>query len=245
MPEKHPARLPRTLAAGLTLAASVALLLGTASTAAAAEGAAYDSITITAAPLTVAVGDSVTVTASATGLVDAYAYDLDLAYDPALLTFVADSDVTPAGGFATATDEGGRVSVVATRLGTSPGLTGDQVLVTLTFTAIAPGTADITMSEGRVVDSAGTASAIDAAGLAASVEITADEDTGSASAGTTGNGTASGTGSVGGDPVNAGGGTGPLATTGADAAPWLIAGSIAAVAIVSGAALMLARRRTR
>lgn len=241
MPEKPPARVPRTLAASLTLAASAILLIGTANPAA-ADGPGYDTLTITAAPASVSVGDTVTVTASATGLVDAYAYDLDIEYDPALLSFTAGSELLPAGGFGTATDDGARVSVVATRLGTSPGLTGDQTLVTLTFTAIAPGQAEIAVSEGQLVDSTGSATAVDSEGLTAAVEIAADEDTGSGSTDASGNGAGSG----GADPIGTGGGsTGSLATTGADAAPWLIAGGVAVVLVAGGAALMIVRRRTR
>src|SRR6218665_1322962 len=187
MPKKPPARIPRRHATSLTLAASALLFFVAAPAASAAvDGAGYDSIVVTAEPESVSVGDTITVTAVATGLVDAYAYDLDLSFDPALIAFDSDSEITPAGGFGSAAADAGTLSVVGTRLGTSPGLTGTQTLVTLTFTALAPGTTEIALSSGRLVDAEGTAAEIDTTSeaLSAAIEITALDGSGAASGST-------------------------------------------------------------
>lgn len=246
----------RTLASGVAFTAAAFLALGTASSASAVVvPVAYETATLTAAPTTVSIGDTVTVTAVFTGLVDAYAYELDIAYDPELLAFVADSEVLPAGGFGSATDSGDDVAVAATRLGTSPGLTGTQTLVTLSFTALEAGDASIEIASGRIVDSSTAPSTVDvaAASTATTVEIAADEDSGPGD----GDGGSDG-GSDGGDPdPDPGSGSGPdsgagegsstdgsLAVTGADAAPWLILAAGAIAAIAAGTVITL-RRRTR
>lgn len=254
MPEIPPARFRRmrTLVSGVAFTAATLLALGTASSASAVVVPdAYETATLTAAPTSVSVGDTVTVSAVFTGLVDAYAYELDIAYDTELLAFVADSDVLPSGGFGSATDSGTEIAVTATRLGTSPGLTGTQTLVTLTFTALEPGNASLDIASGRIVDSNGQPAPVDAAAASTStsVEITADEDTepgpggGGSDGGSDGGDpdTGSGSGSGSGDAAPT---DGSLAVTGADAAPWLILGAAAIAAIAAGT-LITVRRRTR
>jgi LPXTG-motif cell wall-anchored protein len=250
MPENSPARIPRILIPSATLAAAALVILGTAAPASAAEGLAYDTLTVSAEPLEVSVGQTVTVTAAATGLVDAYAYDLDISYDPALLAFVDSSEVTPDGGFGSASDDGSSVAVVATRLGTSPGLAGDQTLVTLTFTALAAGDAEIALTSGQFVDSSGAATEVDATAetLLSTVVITADEETGGGSAEGSAEGSADADGTDGsGEQPTTGSNTedGSLATTGGDAATWLLVGGAAAVVVLAGSALLVIRRRTR
>ena len=255
MPENPPARSDRRRSAGLALAVSSLLVLASAPPAAAAEGG-YETLTITAEPSTVAVGDVVTVTARATGVVDASAYQLAFSYDDDLLAPVEDGGVLPAGGFGTVTGTaagtgaGPTVSAVSTRLGTSPGLTGDQTLVTFRFTARSAGTADIALSSGSLIDAAGAASPVDtgAAGLVSRVTVTGRTDPGPGTDPGTDPGAGPGTG-TGGGGTGAGGSAGAasgsgLAGTGADAAPWLIAGALAAAAAVAGGVLVL-RRRSR
>lgn len=253
MPETPPPRRSRLVTASVTLAASGLLILGTAGPAAAViVSPAYESLVLTAAPDAVSVGDTVTVTASASALADAYAYDLDIAYDPALLSFVADSEVVPEGGFGSSSDDGDSVSVVATRLGTSPGLTGDHDLVTLTFTAIAPGDAAITLSAGEIIDSAGASTPVDTESdtLSATVVITADEEEGAADASGPGDGSAAdGSGTGGSTPTPAAEqtpstGDGSLASTGADATVWWLVGAAALVAVAAGSVVAV-RRKTR
>lgn len=206
---------------------------------------AYDTATLTATPSSVAVGDTVTVTAVFTGLVDAYAYELDIAYDPDLFSYVDDSEELPAGGFGSATDTGSEITVAATRLGTSPGLTGTQTLVTLSFTARAAGDAPFAVATGRIVDSNAQPTTVDtaAAGMSTTVEITADEgsEPGPGDGGSDGPDPDSGSG-AGSDEGAATDGS--LAVTGADAAPWLILGAAAVAAIAAGTVIAV-RRRTR
>lgn len=245
MSHHPPARIPRLLLAALSIGVVAFVPLGGAAPASAAV-VPDDTLVLTAEPASVSVGDTVTVTVSATGLTDLYAYDLDVAADPELLAFVAGSGTTPAGGFGSATGEAGTVSVIATRLGTSPGLVGDQTLVTLSFTALTAGTAEISLAAGSLVDSAGAATPIDTSdeSLTAAVEITGVDDAGADAQGAAdgaGNAGSGGTdGSTGGAPTS----SGSLAITGADAAPWLIAAGIAAIFAAAGAVLAM-RRRTR
>ena len=246
MPENPPVRLHRTRATGLVLAISALIALGS-STSASAAAESYETLTVTADPSTVAVGDVVTVTVSATGVVDAYAYQLDFSYDDALLEFVADSGVLPTGGFGTVTAADQTVSAVATRLGTSPGLTGDQTLATFRFRALSAGTTGVALTSGSLIDTEGGTSAVDTntPGLEGGVTISAPTEPGEdsdpapgdadAGADSSGTGTGSGSGSA---PGSA------LAGTGSEAGPWLIAGSLAAAAAVAGAVMAL-RRRTR
>lgn len=248
MPENPPARSTRArfLAAGAALAASTFLAFGAAAPASAVViPVAYDTVALTAAPAAVSVGDTVTVTAVFTGLTDAYAYELDIAYDPELLSFTADSQILPSGGFGSATDTGSEVAIAATRLGTSPGLAGTQTLVTLSFTALEPGDASLAIASGRIVDSNAQPTTIDpdAAGTSAAVVISEEDgsepgqgdDGGGDSDPGTGTGSGSGSGST---------SDGSLAVTGADAAPWLILGAGAIAAIAAGTVLAV-RRRTR
>lgn len=254
MPETPPARFRRlrALGSGVALTAATFLAFGAASPASAVTiPDAYDTATLTAAPTSVSVGDTVTVTAVFTGLVDAYAYELDVAYDPDLLAFVADSEILPSGGFGSATDAGSEIAVAATRLGTSPGLTGTQTLVTLSFTAREAGDASLAIASGRIVDSNAQPTTVDVAAASASttVEITADEgsEPGPGDGGSDGgdpdsgsdSGSGSGSGSGEGAPTD-----GSLAVTGAEAAPWLILGAGAIAAIAAGVVLAV-RRRTR
>lgn len=196
------------------------------------------------------IGDTVTVSAVFTGLVDAYAYELDIAYDEELLAFVEDSEQSPSGGFGSASDTGDEITISATRLGTSPGLTGNQTLVTVRFTALDDGDATIAIASGRIVGSNAQTSAIDpsAPGASTTVGIAADEtpDPGSGGGGTPGGDPGTGDPGSGAQPGTGSGTTadGSLAITGADAAPWLILGAGAVAAIAAGTLIAL-RRRTR
>lgn len=254
MPENPPARFRRlrALGAGVALTAVAFLAFGAASPASAVVVPdSYDTAALIAAPTSVSVGDTITVTAVFTGLVDAYAYELDIAYDPELLAFVPDSDILPSGGFGSATDSGSEIAVAATRLGTSPGLTGTQTLVTLSFTALDAGDASLAIASGRIVDSAAEPFTVDAAAASTSttVEITADGDSepGPGDGGSDGSDPDPDSGSGSGSGSGTGAGTttdGSLAVTGADAAPWLILGAGAIAAIAAGTVIAV-RRRTR
>ncbi|WP_262002417.1 MULTISPECIES: cohesin domain-containing protein [Microbacterium] len=249
MPPKAPTRFRRLRAhgSGVAFAAATFLAFGVASSASAATiPVGYEAVSLTAAPTSVSVGDTVTITAVFTGLVDAYAYELDIAYDEDALAFVDDSEQSPSGGFHSATDTGSEVAIAATRLGTSPGLTGTQTLVTVRFAAIADGDAAVGIASGRIIGSDGNTTTIDpsAAGASTVVEIIADDEGtepgsggGGSPGGDPGSGSQPGTGSD--TPAD-----GSLAVTGADAAPWLIVGA-GALALVAAGTVLALRRRTR
>ncbi|MFK0239522.1 cohesin domain-containing protein [Microbacterium sp. NPDC090281] len=241
-------RLRAPLSGVVVLAATTFLALGAASPASAVTiSATYDTVSLTATPATLSVGDTVTVSAVFTGLVDAYAYELDISYDAKLLAFIDDSEQLPSGGFDSVTDRGGEIGIAATRLGTSPGLAGTQTLVTLTFTALDEGDASFAISSGRIVGSNAQTSTVDpaAAGASTIVEISSNDDAepGSGDNGSFGADPGSGPGS----PLRTGSGSaadGSLAITGTDAAPWLILGAGAIAAAAAGTIIAI-RRRTR
>jgi hypothetical protein len=107
---------------------------------------ALAGFTISATQPQAIIGDSVTVTVSATAADDLYAYDLELDYDPAVLAYVDQSGSTDLTGstFVTAPTPG-RVSVVHTKLGSSPSATGQVTLGTFTFTAISDGQSSVSV----------------------------------------------------------------------------------------------------
>ncbi|MFT4212656.1 MAG: cohesin domain-containing protein [Microbacterium sp.] len=239
MPENTHAPRPRRRLAALLAAVAAAGLALVAAPAAHAASDPYTAITVTS-DASVTVGDTVTVAVDATGLLDAYAYTVTLGYDPALLSFDTTSPVYPAGGYGAATTGTGTVTFSATRLGTSPGLTGDQNLVTFTFTALSAGTATITLTDGSIVASDDTTSAITTgtAELTAETTIAAapvtDDGTGTDDGTTTGSETTTTSGSTASD--------GSLAVTGQDAAPWVATGAFALTLIALGTVLALRRR---
>jgi hypothetical protein len=210
-----------------------------------AASPAYSTMTLTATPAVTA-GGAVTVTVTATDLTDAYAYDLTVAYDPALLAFDAASAGYPSGGYGSATVGTGTVTFAGTRLGTSPGLTGTQSLVSFRFTSLAAGSAAITVTGGSLVDSATTVTPITpgAPSLTATTTIAAAPPTGGGTGG--GGGTGSdGTGnlvSTGTDDTTSSDPTGSLSGTGIDAGPWFATGAFAAALVALGVVLVIRRR---
>jgi hypothetical protein len=131
------------VAGGLALGLS---LLGAGSAVAAPS---TTSVTLTATP-TVEVGKPIDVSVGLKGAVDVYSYAITLAFDPKLLDYVDDSATKgPTGGFDTVEEGEGTVTIVHTRLGTSPALAGD-LPVTLAFSTIASGDTSITASVSLV-----------------------------------------------------------------------------------------------
>ncbi|MFI2569471.1 cohesin domain-containing protein [Cellulosimicrobium funkei] len=236
------------------LRARAALVGGLAVAAAALAGPAHAAPSVAqvslTAPASVEVGAEITVTVAATGVVDLYAYDLAVAYDPDLVALVDDSVVTPDGGFADATDDAaGTVAVTHTRLGTSPGLEGDVTLATLTFTAVSDGAAAFAVPTATLVGAdAGTATLTDAASAtttvtAADVPPTAEPTGGTTTppvddGGTTPPGDDGASDSSSSPSGSASGGA--LASTGASVA-WFVGAALLAVAVGTG--ILLARRR--
>lgn len=141
MPSSSP---PRTLARVLSAGAGLALLTTLAASPALAAPTAT-GLTLTA-PSTAQVGDVIDLTLDLTGAEDVFAYEVTLSHDPTLLTFADAAPASPDGGFDSATGADGTVTVVHTRLGTSPALAGELPVGTVSLTAAAPGTATIMAS---------------------------------------------------------------------------------------------------
>ena len=149
-------RRPRLFAAIAASGLALGLTLLAAGPAAAAPTAADVTLEVTPA---VEIGETVDVSTVLVGTTDVYSYAVTYAFDPALLSYEADSASTgPAGGFDSVSTGAGTVTVLHTRLGTSPALTGD-LPVSLSFDTIGSGVAAISVSV-TLVDSAGATTVI-------------------------------------------------------------------------------------
>jgi hypothetical protein len=245
MPERTSPARPRGSRFTALLAAATAVFGASliAAPAAMAAPATYGALTLTVDDTTIAEGDTLTVTIAADTVADLYAYDLEVGYDSTLLEFDAASAVYPAGGFGDALVGTDAVTFSNTRLGTSPGLVGPQTLVSFTFTALDAGSVDVSPDSSTLVGTAGETTAVDvtAPGLTAAVAIAAAPvppgggpvtppvvDTPDVELPITG------------DPA---GDTDPLASTGADATPWIATGIIGAALVALGAVLVVRHRR--
>jgi amidase len=155
-----------------------------------------DGYTVTASASEVEVGDEVTVTVTADAATDLYAYDLDLGFDPAVLRYdgATATDAMPYTVVEDSVEDGaGSVSVLGTELGSSPATTGETVLATLTFTAVAAGSTEVTADPLVTVASDLTTATVDDVGsatvavdlLAAPVATTAPAVTGTVRVGQT------------------------------------------------------------
>lgn len=240
-PGERMRRLGRRAAATvLALAAAAAGPLMIAAPAAAAPPAA--SLTLAVTP-TATEGQPVTVTVSASDVTDLYAYDLTLEFDPALLSVDAATAVGPDGGFTSATATAGTVTLSHTRLGSSPGLAGPGpiTLGTLTFTALDGGTAEIALASARLVSSTTEVTSVTAVATATTV-LTALPDPEPGGGGTPSPSPSPSAGAVSGGAA-ASGDADDLATTGADATPWIIAGAVGVALVAAGAVVVLRRRQ--
>ncbi|MCS5720275.1 cohesin domain-containing protein [Herbiconiux sp. CPCC 205763] len=232
----HTPHVRRLRTAVLTGAVALGLTLLGASPALAAPTTA--SVALTATP-SVSVGDTVDVGIGLLGAADVYAYEVTLSYDPALFSYVADSATAPAGGYDTVKESAGSVTLVHSRLGTSPSLGGD-VAASLQLTALAGGTAPAALTAASVtlVDPAGeTTTLTDVATAAVAIAPLATETptpTPSPTATTTPGGDT--------DPAStstAGSSSGDLAATGFGIGALLL---VAAAAVAAGVLLVIRRR---
>ena len=249
MPETTlPARPRRARSRALALlTAGLAVFGGSLALAPAAHAAT--GVTVTA-PGAVTAGDTVTVTIAGDAGADLYAYDLTVAYDPALLTYADATATYPSGGYGAVTETADTVTFTNTRLGTSPGLAGAQDLVTFSFTAVASGAATITLESGTFIDSAGASESL-AEPVTATVEIAAPAaptPTPTPTPGAPGAGAGApseGDGVDGEGEASAPVGTpaGSLASTGGDVALWLIVGAAGVGLLALGGVLLVRRRR--
>lgn len=151
-------RRPRDVAAAIA-AAAIAMLGTSMVLAPAASADNVDSISISA-PSTADEGDTITVTVPVDSATDLYAYELTVSYDPDLLSYDADSAAFPEGGHDTAIEGTDTLTFAHTRLGTSPGLDGEQMLVTFTMTVLDGGATAITLEDASFLDSAGESTAL-------------------------------------------------------------------------------------
>jgi len=111
---------------------------------------------------TVGIGDSVVVNVEISGVTDLFGFQLDLAFDPMLLSFTGGASTEgaflPSGGatfFTGGTYDGvGAVTnTFDTLISAVPGVTGSGVLATFDFTAIAAGVSALTVGSVILVDS--------------------------------------------------------------------------------------------
>ncbi len=228
---------------GAALVAALALLgpLLVAPAAHAAPPAATLSLSLDETDVTE--GDSLVATVTASGVSDLYSYDLELAFDPELVAPADEAPTGPDGGFTSSATGSGTLTVTHTRLGTSPGLAGTSgvVLAVIPLRTLAAGSAVVELSSVRLVSSTGDV--VTAEGVASqTVAIAAQpgpvpQPTVSSSPSPSTSSSASAT------PLPAANAPGDLATTGVDAAAWLISGALGVAALVAGAVLVVLRRR--
>jgi len=155
---QHSLRSPRLrlalLAGGLALGLSVI-------PAGAAQAAPTTTITTTPA---VEIGQPVDVTLNVADVSDVYSYAITFSFDPALFDYDADSATDgPAGGYNTVVEGPGTVTLVYSRLGTSPALAVAPAApislpAALSFTTVGVGSGSITASIS-IVGTGGVAAA--------------------------------------------------------------------------------------
>lgn len=227
---------------GVVLVAALALFGPLAAAPAAHAAPPAATLSLALSPTSVTAGESFVATITGAAVSDLYSYDLELTYDPAFVEPGADAPTGPAGGFTSSVTGPGTLTVSHTRLGSSPGLSGasDVVLASVPLRSFAAGSALVQLSSVRLVSSTGavvTATAV-ASGTVVIAAVPAPVPQPSVSQPSSPSASASATAT----PAPAAQGPGDLATTGIDAAPWLISGALG-VALVAGGALIVLRRR--
>ncbi|MCD9154469.1 cohesin domain-containing protein [Aeromicrobium duanguangcaii] len=110
---------------------------------------------------TVGVGDQVTVTLAARHVQDVYAYELALDYDESVLAYVPGSASTDVTGSTYASVVDGDLTVLHTKLGTSPAANGDVTLVTATFRALKAGSTKLAVPSLELVVTGGGSTSVD------------------------------------------------------------------------------------
>ena len=134
----------------------------------------------TATP-TAAIGDPVIVDVDISGVTDLYGFQLDLQFDPSLLSFTGGTSTEgaflPGGGttfFIGGTDNGsGAVTGTAdTLIGAITGVSGGGILATFSFTAIAPGVSALTLANVFLLDSSLNAIEFTTQGASVTVQAT-------------------------------------------------------------------------
>lgn len=241
----------------LVVAGAFSLAVLTAAPAQAAPTATTATID---APASATVGTAFDVDLSIPDTADVYAYEITLDADS---LHYRDGSVTgPDGGFDSVDQDGDTLTIVHTRLGTSPALDGD-LATSIALTPTAVGSVDLAVTRVTLIVTDGTSTTLD--DPASTTVAVAAAATASPSA-TPSPGATTQPGTGGGGPATPGTPTGPgadpadgttavaavgddrptggdLAWTGADLAPW-IAASIALLA-AGGTLITLRARRAR
>lgn len=156
MSEEHFRRpTGRRPARGLAIILAPAMVIGGAALVAPTASAATPTATLSLEVAAQATeGTTLDVAAVAQGATDLYAYSLEFTYDPTLLKFDANSSTAPDGAYSIESSGPGTVTLTDTRVGTSPGLSGDVELGSFSFTVLDGGAADITLASASLVSSA-------------------------------------------------------------------------------------------
>jgi hypothetical protein len=121
----------------------------------------YADVSVVGPPVNPSVGDTFAVSVTVLGVVDLYAYQLDLTFDPTLLSAlsVSEGPFLPTGGTTffipgTIDNVGGSVTATADSLiGPVPGVSGGGELLTFEFTALASGTSALSIANPILLDS--------------------------------------------------------------------------------------------
>lgn len=235
---QNPRRLVRLLAVATAALAGIGLAVGSAAPALAAP--AVTGVTVSA-PTAATAGDTVTVTVTLTGAADVYGFEAVLAFDPAVVSYVDGSAVAPAGGFDSVRAGSGTVDLVHTRLGTSPALSGD-IAYSLTFTATVAGSTAFAVRSVALVDASSAVTPLTNPATSPALVVAPAAVASPTPTPTTG-GAGSGSGSGGSGSGAAATTAADLASTGSNAAPYLL---VAVVLLAAGAAaVLLAVRRRR
>ncbi|WP_274652654.1 S-layer homology domain-containing protein [Paenibacillus humicola] len=131
----------------------------------AAAAAGTPSVTLQTSKSAVNAGDEFTVTVQGNDLQDVYAYEVDLYYDPGLLSFKKGSETTSAVGFSTqaavSQDGGTHVVFAHTKTGNTAGDSESLTLATFTFEALTNGSAELKLPAVKTVSSSLASSTID------------------------------------------------------------------------------------
>jgi hypothetical protein len=123
--------------------------------AAPAAASAIPTFRVTASAPAPVVGSVIDVTVTGVGVSDAYAYTVELGFDTGALEYVANSATAETSGFTDAVVSGGVLTVVHTKLGTSPAASGDFTLATVRFEAVGVGGTEIALRSVNLVPAPG------------------------------------------------------------------------------------------
>lgn len=241
-------RCPRAAVVPATIVAGVTVLTVLAATPAAAAPTAT-TVRI-AAPSSATIGEPFDLDVTIPATTDVYAYEITIDTDEDALAVVDGSVSGPDGGFDRVEQDADSITIVHSRLGTSPALSGD-LATSLTLTPTAAGDTDLAVASVVLVGSDGSSTTLtDPASTTVSVAavptpaptVAPNPTPSTSTAPTPGSTLTAVPAGAGGAPVRPAGGA--LAWTGADVAPWAAA-SLALLALGTTLVTLRARRARR